>query len=220
MRKRTLIAPLLAAASLAPALPADAAGIALTDPAGDANWVQTIVTGVPVPYSHGPADITKATISTVYKKVGTRKVATAVKATLTLADAPNTQGSFWYVVGGTVNQTVKDELGDSYNCTRFEFNLRKDTAGTVDGELRTCDPDGAVEAGSAWTKVPTKVSGNTITWTVPLSTLKKKGIKAGAALTDFYSRVYFYNGVSGTPAGLGFPQIDLATSALRYSIGK
>lgn len=219
MRVRTVLAAAVAAAAVA----APAAGAAapkapqVKDLAGDANAAnaqgfEDTATMVPdggtstAPASHAPADIlsVKWTSTVVKKKV------TGYTVALTLGAAP--AAGLTYRVEST-----------SPLCASLWYEYRVDPSGVAKTGIRCADQAAPI----AYQAAPAKVSGATITWTVPLAMLGK-GYKAGTLLDGLGAQTrgfLWFAGqtvplpVLGNTTGLTVPQLDHATSTAAFKIG-
>lgn len=204
MRPR-LIALAAAAGVAVAVLPAHAATPKpqITDPAGDANGVNDQGVGAPIPSkSTAPADdagadITGVTFTSTFvtKKVRRKIVKTptgfTVKMALSAAPTPET----FYRVVATIP-----------GCTQLFIEYGTDVAegGTA---MRCPALPGAKE--TDYSIAPAVVKKNIITWTVPVSALP-----AGTTLSALSAQTRF------NPALVTAPQIDYASSAATFTVGK
>ena len=180
-----LLAATAATACIAFALPAHAAAPEISDGKGDSP-----VAG---------ADIVSVDFTSTYKVVNREKKTTGYKVKLTLAAPPASQ--VWFIV----------EVAKS-DCPTFEFEY---STNALPG-----GPSGARCADGINTKYPTavapaKVSGSTITWTVPTRIMP-----AGTVLRKLSARTYNFVEVAGTSAG--FPEWDdaAAKAGAKFTVGR
>jgi hypothetical protein len=203
MRPR-LIA-LAAAAGLGVAvLPAHAAAPKpqITDPAGDANGFNDQGVGAPVPSQSSPADysggdITGVTFaSTFVTKKGRRrlvKTPTGFTVTMALGGAPGPE-TFYRVVA-----TIP-------GCDTLFIEYGTDAA--EGGTAMRCPALPGAQA-TDYTIAPAAVKDSTITWTIPISVLP-----AGTTLTQLNAQTRL------NPAVVTAPQIDYASSAATFTVGR
>ena len=213
MRAR-LLAVIAAAGAVAAVIPAHAAtGAAkptpqVTDPTGDANGLNSQEGLLPAnpnqataPASYTNGDIVSVTFATVFKKVHRKKVPTGFTATLTLA-APPTDTH--------VDYNIDADVSGCDGFVDFDYNIDP----TVGANSISCfhatdptDPTSLTAGATAYAAPPAVVSGNSITWTVPLSTFK-----VGTQFTGLDAQTL----VSPTFA----PEIDEASSTNTFTVGK
>lgn len=217
MRTRlVLLAALAAAAAAVPQ--AGAAPVKppqVHDLKGDANGVnaqgfEDTATMVPDggtatdPASYGPADIQSVRwTSTIVKK---KLTGYTISLTLGAAPAP-----------GVVYRVESS----SPLCAGLWAEYRIDYTGAGNGNLRCTDP------ATRYTIPPVKITGSTITWTIPLKVLGK-GYKAGTILDGLGAQTrgfVWLLGQSvdvptlGPTTGLTVPQLDHATGTAAWKLG-
>jgi hypothetical protein len=169
---------LLVAASVlgALALPSEAAPAPkpqIVDTVGDANGLNGQAIGLPLPSVATPAGASMADIqsvrwSTVFKKVGRKRVARGMQVVLTLADAPQT--GFYYSVGATVPATC-DGAGTALVLTHVDEKAsRVDTV--------SCQDNATASSTNLGSDVVVDAAAHTITWTFDA------GLKVGTRFTD------------------------------------
>ena len=213
--------------SIALALPAGAATTSFTDVRGDANalneqGVFAEPLGTPQdndtdPASYSALDIVKGSLGTKYKTVRGRKVATAVVATLVLADRPAGNAAVYRITG---------DAAQGNDCTTFLLSHVVYADGSTQGTLRTCDPDDPTGQLFLSTNVSTKVSGTKITWTMPLGTLSRLGLRSGTRVADLGAHTRLNTSPSEAVCGslprcgATVPQIDQVQTTKSYAIGK
>lgn len=205
MRARLLALGLVGGLAVA-AAPALAAKVVpaptpqVVDPAGDANGLNDQLLGKPLPNpnqstapaSYSSADITSVLFQTAYVKKGRKQVPAGFTATLTLAGAPDAN-TFYDVDVST--PVCPDTLQFQYSTfNQFETNV----VTCYDGNNFN---DYAVP--------PATISGNTITWTVPLA-----AVPAGTV----FSSISAYTGQG--PFGVAFVTDEADPSASTYTVGK
>jgi len=219
------VAVIPAHAATAPATPGPTPQI--TDPTGDANFINGQAPGAPVPSQTTPvdqasADITSVLFQTTYltqtftkkvtvvvkkKKVTktvtfTIKIPTGFTVTMNLAAAPGPETEYRVV-------TTKG------GCASFFFEYSTDAL--VDSGA---DPTGSLaqqtqmrcasgEEKTAYTVAPATVNGSSITWTVPLSQLP-----LGTSFTNLAAET------TVNPAALTSPFYDTASSSGSFTVGK
>jgi len=212
MRTRLLALALVGGLAVA-AVPAHAAKAKpqITDPAGDANGVndQGLVTGSPIPSGQsGPADLSQADITAVQfattfvtKKAHgkTVKVPTGLTVTMTLAAAP------------TLPNIIYRVAASSTSCETLFFEFSTAPNDSEPGSARCAaalpNPSGPVAVKSV------AVKGNSITWTVPLTSIPKNTVLSSL---DAQTRQ-----VTQTPAvGITAPQYDYASTSSTFTVGK
>lgn len=202
--------------SIAAAKPklAPAKAVSWVDPAGDANGLNDqggVAAGAPAngpalgPLNLASADILGVKIS----RVDDKKTVQGIAVSLTLA-APPAQGTLYRLTG---------LAGD---CTTFWFQYNWVAGGTPTSTLRhNCAPSGSPTAAVSDTvsiPIPAAVSGNVLTWTLPLK-LMPAGIKIGTRMEPEYAETRLIIGVG--PQGLvTAPTIDeTETQTISYRIG-
>lgn len=185
----------------------------ITDPAGDANAVNS--QGMPVggpgnqstaPASVGSLDIvsvqfttTGATTTSVVR--GKRRsvfTPDGFTVTMTLA-APPDLGV--YRVEGAVGA-----------CSIFWVQYFNDPAAPGSSLRHNCGSTDSVTAATKDVAVPARVQGNTITWTMKLKALPA-GVKLGNIITDLVAES------RATLVAVTVPRVDEATSTGTYKIG-
>ena len=229
MRIRSIVVASLIAGLVLPVVPAMAANkpVVINDTKGDANALNdqgfTCITEDPdiclpankgvstAPLSSNAHDIVSATLSTQFitKRQGTRKVQvpTNVIVVLQLGGAP-AAGSMYRVTG---------QYG---SCATFFVQYSVSLDGVKGGSIRTCDP--AATLGTVTNPLPTtKVSGNKITFTIPLTLLAKLPVplKIGTVVSTLGAHVRLYLGTSAT-GGVTVPQMDVIETTLKFTVGK
>jgi hypothetical protein len=170
---------LLVAASVLGALtlPAEAARAPrpqIVDPVGDANGVNGQAFGLPVPSVSTPVDATMADIlsvrfSTVFKKVGRKRVPKGMQVVMTLADAPQT--GFYYAVSATVPKTC-DGAGTTLALAHLDEKVTH--VDTVSCE----DTSNVGSTTNLGTDVVVDAAAHTVTWTFD------PGLPVGTRFTD------------------------------------
>ena len=200
MKIRTAAVAALAVALAVPGVAnaTDPTPLVFTDQAGDANALNDQGFGVPLgagtatPAQADPFDIRQVTIVT--DQAGT--AATQLIVSLTLAAAPT--------VG------VYRVLGSIGGCVFWTDQQIGPEASLSGGTVRACD-DSAV--GYAYTDVPTRIDGSTITWTIPIDAFAAQGLTAGAVWEELGAdaRGYEY--------WLTAPSVDHASTDATYTVG-
>jgi hypothetical protein len=224
MRVRTVLAAAAAVATAAAVAPTAGAAPAAPKPpqvidiAGDANGAnaqgfEDTATMVPDngtssgPASYGPADI----LSVRYTSTIVKKKVTGYTVQLALGGAPSS--AVTYRVEST-----------SPFCASLWYEYRVDPSGAAKTGVRCASSDAA----ATYVVPAAKVSGSTITWTVPLAALGKN-YKAGTLLEGLgaQTRGFIWFGgqtvplpVLGNTTGLTVPQLDHATSTGVFKIGQ
>lgn len=184
--RRLVLAPALALALLAPHVEAAPAAPQITDPSGDANLTGNAVYDTATPVGNQDyADVvsvlwqsTKAT-----KKVKGKNVTsvTGFTVTATLAGAPTPPAP---------TQLVYRMLASTPNCgfigVVYYTEKSRDETIPVSGLRDNC---GGIPTRLTPIAMP-KITGNTITWTVPLSAIPKDTkVNAGSKLVDLWFEV-------------------------------
>jgi hypothetical protein len=226
MRLRSLVLVASAAAALAaPSAVASQPAPQVTDPAGDATFVngQGFVNG---PTASGPtnqayADVTAVLWRPYTVKQGTRSVFGGFTVTTTLSAPPTAPAgtALVYRMLGQVDGDSTLFLGPVYYTSKSSDPNQPQSA------LRD-DLEGATRLTPL--ALPT-ITGNTMTWTVPASALPKE-FKVGKKLTNLYFEVREiedFHGVvvpSGVPSyggatGLGLGIVDNGTSTSSFTVG-
>ena len=196
--RRTLVlagtlAGLLALVAPAPAAPAPH----VIDLAGDANGANGQAQGLPVPgtatapASVGAADIVSVTLATVWRKVGSKKIANGFTVTMQLSEPP-AQG---------IDYAVLAQVPSTCDGQRTHLSLNYlDHFGASDSHVASCT-DWSV--GGAKTDMLLDVRADaakkTVTWTL------SKGLAKGAKVTSIkadtsVSAVGFFDEASGGKA--------------------
>lgn len=212
MRVRSLAAAAVAAGLSFALIPgAEAASVQITDAKGDGNALngQGFVDGLPAgatPVSTTSFDITSITYATKFTGTGKKKTPTDVIVTMVVAGPLATEG-----VSGIWRATAM--VGGS--CT---FNLAYGTYadGAPNASLRVCDE--ADPLGYADYPAKAVAAGNTITWTLPIRSLKTYGVKVGSVLDTLGGHTRLNLGTSAT-GGATVPQIDEAIGDKTYKVG-
>ncbi len=218
MLRRSVLAPALAVLAFAvPSATAAAPGPQVTDPSGDANFVngQGLVTGDAVPHdqatpvgSQAYADVTSVlwqTTKTVKKvKKKTVTTITGFTVTVTLAGAPTPPE------GTTVVYRI---LGKTPACPYFGVvyysNKLKDGTSPQSALRDNCN--GASAARLTPIALPV-VKGSTLTWTVPLKAIPADTkVKVGSTLTGLYFTVTEIEDFQGQKVPDDAPQVGGAT---------
>lgn len=173
-----------------------------TDPAGDANGINSQGGLVPVPSQSGQGQRTAADIlSVALGRLDNGKAVTGLTATFVLSAAPDQ---------GTIYRLQMSAPG----CKIFWLSYNVPIGGPISANIQ----DDCTTAGtSVVTPVTATVKDKTIKIAVPLKALNKK-ITLGTALTGMYgeSKGHAYTGVRNPTA----PTIDETTIATAtYKIG-
>jgi hypothetical protein len=218
MRARLLaLATLSTAALAAPAALAGAPTPQVTDPAGDANFVDQGVggPGVSAPFgSQSYGDV----VSVLWAST---KKAFTVTATLSGPPTPASGTTLVYRMLGQVADDASLYLGPVYYTTKSSDPAQPQSA------LRdNLDSEGATRLTPI--DLP-KISGSTITWTIPFTKLPKE-FKKGKTITNLYFEVReiedFHgqkvpDGVPsyGGATGLGVGVVDRGSSTSSFKVG-
>ena len=218
--RTALIAALAAAAVAAPSAgAAPAPKPQVTDLAGDANGLnaqgfEDDLTMVPDngtktdPASYAPADIRSLLFKTTSTGTGKRRKVTGYTVALTLG-APPAAGITYRVESVTPL------------CGAFFHEYRVDPTGAAKTGVRCASSDAA----ATYAITNAKITGSTITWTVPLGVLK--GYKVGTLFDQLGAQtrgfIWFAGQtvpvpVLGNTTGLTVPQIDHATGPAVYKL--
>lgn len=203
MKIRTAAVAALAVALAVPGVanaakkPAAPKALVFTDLAGDGNAVNDQGFGLLPAGTATPAQVDGFDIREV--KIVTDKAGSAaskIVVSLTLAGAPT--------VG------IYRVLGSVGGCDFWtEQSINPDAS--LDGAaVRTCD-DGTT--GYAYTDVSSKITGSTITWTIPINAFKSKGVKPGAVWDSLGADA------RGNEVALTAPSVDSAATDAVYKIG-
>lgn len=196
---RPVLAAAAAGAALALSLPASAgASYSWTDKKGDGNAINSqgngvaaLDAGTPTATSEPGRDILKVSYGNLMKKVGKKTVCDGFTATMTLSGKP-VGSTIYRIFATTAENTARYTL--SYDSFEGRTFLRHGTGPTDDTEMGL--------------KFPAKLSGNTITWRVPMSDVKATNEKAGSVLKGFAATA------AGSQAGvLYLPVYDRAQTA-------
>jgi hypothetical protein len=199
----------------------------ITDATGDANFIngQSVLNGAPsttTPADASSADIASVLFQTNYatqtlkktvvkvvkkKKIKktitiTVKVPTGFSVTMNLASAPGPETEYRVIAAKGA-------------CTSFFFEYStdavvdsgqiSDTAGVHQTQVRCA----AGETSVKYTVDPAKVTGNSITWTLPLSQ-----VALGTKFTNLSAQT------TVNPVVITAPSYDLASSAATFTVGK
>lgn len=223
MRKRSLILTAAAAAVLIAPHATAAPSPQVTDPAGDANFVngQGSVNGLPSAgtpgANQGYADVISVLWQT-YKKGG-KFAGFTVTTTFSAPPVAPAGTSLVYRMLGQVNGDSSLFLGPVYYTTKGSDPNQPQSA------LRN-NINGATELTPL--DLP-KISGNTMTWTVPAKVIPKS-FKKGSTLSNLYFEVReiedFHGAavpaavpVYGGATGLAVGTLDNGTSTSSFKVG-
>lgn len=173
-----------------------------TDPAGDANGINTEGGLVPVPSQSGQGQRSAADIlSVALGRLDDGKVVKGLTATFTLSAAPD-QGTIYRVQTSTPD------------CKIFWLSYNMPLGGPVSANVTDdCDTAGTTVS----TPVTATVKGTTITIAAPFASLNKK-IKLGTTLSGMYGETkgHVYTGVKNPTV----PTIDeTSVASATYKIG-
>ena len=220
MRRRPILAAALATA-VAFGPWAHAADPQVTDPAGDANFVngQATVTGVPesTPTPVGSQDY--ADVVSILWENAQYKGAPGFKVTVTLTGAPTPPAPttiVYRILGKSACEGTNPFFGVAYYTT----------PGSDPEQPQSAIRDNCVDATTRLTAIDLPViKDNTITWSAPLSAIPKDaGVKAGTTITDLYFEVVEIEDFQGvcvpdTPpiCGLGYGRLDMGSSTNSFT---
>src|SRR5687768_1464230 len=186
MRRRPVLAFTLATAvALAPW--ANAADPQVTDPAGDANFINNQATPqVPIPGDTatpvGSQDY--ADVTSILWENATVKGQPGFKVTVTLTGAPTPPAPttiVYRILGKSACEGTNPFFGVAYYTT----------PGSDPEQPQSAIRDNCVDATTRLTAIDLPViKDNTITWSAPLSAIPADaGVKAGTTITDLYFEV-------------------------------
>jgi hypothetical protein len=227
MRIRPVLVAAAALCALAsPSAFAGAPAPQVTDPAGDANFLNPQREPVPAPGSNATpvgsqdyADVVSVTWApdTVVKKKRKVVVGFTVTTVLTGAPTPPAGSTVVYRMLGQVNGDSSLFLGVAYYSSPMGDTPQSAVRDNLTGTTRLTKID-----------LPT-ISGNTMTWKVPLTALPKE-FKPHSTLTNLYfetSEIESFQGqtvpsalpVVGGSTGLGYGVLDTGTSTSSFKVG-
>ena len=222
MRRRPIIAAALATA-VAFGPWAHAADPQVTDPAGDANFLngqaQPQLAGAPQsnPTPAGSQDY--ADVTSILWEKATVKGQPGFKVTVTLTGAPIAPAPttiVYRILGKSACEGSNPFFGVAYYTS----------AGSDPEQPQSAIRDNCVDATTRLTAIDLPViKDNTITWTAPLSAIPKDaGVKAGTTITDLYFEVVEIEDFQGvcvpdTPpiCGLGYGRLDVGSSTSSFT---
>ena len=225
MRRRPILAAALATA-VAFGPWAHAADPQVTDPAGDANGINSQLVNHPdaphsTPTPAGSQDY--ADVTSILWENATVKGQPGFKVTVTLVAPPTPP------VGTVVYRILGKPSCEGSNP--FFGVVYYTTKGSDEEQPQSAIRDNCIDATTRLTEIdPPVIKDNVLTWSAPLSAIPKDtGIKAGSVLTDLYFETVEIEDFGGTclpddlPAyagacGLGVGRLDLGESTSTFKL--